>query len=86
MRWQNTAVYFYPTRTDAIPVPGIVGTIVGIATGLGVHYDAKNIENYQLWLSLFLSFATSFLSVGFFVGGCHRIRTKKVRTNWQIIL
>jgi len=41
-------------------------------------------ENYQVWLSLFVSFATSSLSVGLFIGGCHRIRTKKVWNREEI--
>ena len=43
-----------------------------------VYATLQNMENYQVWFSLFVSFAASSLSVGHFIGGCHRIQTKKV--------
>ena len=56
----------------AIPLSAIVGTVVGLLCGLGIHYANRTLQRKE-WLAIFTSTLLLFLSTGLFSGGCGNI-------------
>ncbi len=62
--------FFLGGASRSIPVSGIVGTVVGAASGVGIFWASNHMSNTGR-LAFFLAAVTGLLSVGLFTGGCH---------------
>jgi len=62
--------FFLGEKVKSIPVSGIVGIVVGVASGVGIFWAANNMQSKNK-LAFFLAAVTGQLSVGLFTGGCH---------------
>jgi high-affinity iron transporter len=68
----------------AIPLSAIVGTVIGLLCGLGIHYANGSLKRKE-WLAIFASTLLLFLSTGLFSGGCGNIEnaTKATKQVWS---
>lgn len=62
--------YMLGDSARSIPVSAVIGSVVGIAGGLGTYWASNNMKS-TYGLAFFLANLTGWLSVGLFVGGCH---------------
>lgn len=62
--------YMLGDSARSIPVSAVIGSVIGIAGGLGTYWASRNM-NDTTWLAFFLANLTGWLSVGLFTGGCH---------------
>ena len=69
----------------AIPLSAIVGTVIGLLCGLGIHYANRTLKRKER-LAIFTSTLLLFLSAGLFSGGCGNIEkaTKATKQVWSI--
>jgi high-affinity iron transporter len=69
----------------AIPLSAIVGTVIGLLCGLGIHYANKTLKR-KTRLAIFTSTLLLFLSAGLFSGGCGNIEkaTTSTKQVWSI--
>lgn len=62
--------YMLGDSARSIPLSALVGSVVGIAGGLGTYWASSNLDD-KFWLAFFLANLTGWLSIGLFTGGCH---------------
>lgn len=62
--------YMLGDSARSIPVSAVIGSVIGIAGGLGTYWASSNMDDTK-GLAFFLANLTGWLSVGLFVGGCH---------------
>ena len=69
----------------AIPLSAIVGTVIGLLCGLGIHYANRTLKRKE-WLAIFTSSLLLLLSTGLFSGGCGNIEkaTKATKQVWSL--
>eukprot|EP00544_Gedaniella_sp_CCMP2646_P003479 CAMPEP_0202491036 /NCGR_PEP_ID=MMETSP1361-20130828/8230_1 /ASSEMBLY_ACC=CAM_ASM_000849 /TAXON_ID=210615 /ORGANISM="Staurosira complex sp., Strain CCMP2646" /LENGTH=353 /DNA_ID=CAMNT_0049121029 /DNA_START=211 /DNA_END=1272 /DNA_ORIENTATION=- len=67
----------------AIPLSAVVGTVIGLLCGLGIHYANGSLKRKE-WLAIFASTLLLFLSTGLFSGGCGNIEKATKATTKQV--
>jgi len=67
----------------AIPLSAIVGTVIGLLCGLGIHYANRKLKKNP-WLAIFSSSLLLLLSTGLFSGGCRNIEKATAGSTKQV--
>lgn len=62
--------FFLGGPKKAIPLSALAGIGISMVLG-GLIYIANQKLTNKIWLAMFMSLVTGFLSIGLFVGGCH---------------
>lgn len=62
--------YFLGGKPVLIPLSALLGIAIAIVVGGLIYYANQRLTN-KVWLAMFMSLVTGFLSIGLFVGGCH---------------
>ena len=70
---------------QAIPISALIGSVVGLALGVGIYFANKTLEK-KIYLAVFAALLLVFLSAGLLVGGCHNIEKEVGMTQvvWQL--
>lgn len=62
--------FFLGGNAIAIPLSALLGIVIAVVVGGAIYYANQRLTN-KVWLAVFMSLVTGFLSIGLFVGGCH---------------
>jgi len=71
---------------NSIPLSAVIGSVVGLAIGLGIYYANQTLKHNKLWLAIFAVLLLVFLSAGLLTGGVHNLEVElgSTKTVWEL--
>uniref|UniRef100_A0A6U3AQK7 Iron permease FTR1 n=1 Tax=Entomoneis paludosa TaxID=265537 RepID=A0A6U3AQK7_9STRA len=70
----------------SIPLSAVIGSVVGLAIGLGIYFANQTLKHNKLWLAIFAVLLLVFLSAGLLTGGVHNLEVElgSTKTIWEL--